>query len=308
MALWLDGKDKIFFQVIAEVFLIIVLENNKKNPDFFVNCLVRLSSSKQSLAGQDLTRIYFEISFLFCTKLKWVQPRWEQYTNSSCFLPRVPAGPAPGGWGPPPPPRWLAPHWGGPAGWTGSRSAAAHCSAPCSPGRCVYRAAVRAAEWGGGFVRNAGRFIQVGGLHHLPERLYQDQTFFMKRLSCLEHLSTLSFSTEMSEMTLCGDTRERVTWKLHRCCAYDVDIFPNWPYVGELGGVVVPVNEAQENLEDQQPHLRILVQREGQQWLQEGAGQSRQHVGGLETCRHLEGTFRVQRPTRKKEKNHFWRH
>lgn len=54
----------------------------------------------------------------------------------------------------------------------------------------------------------------------------------------------------------------------------------------------MPVDEAQEDLEDQQPHLRILVQREGQQWLQEGAGQRRQHVGGLETCRHLEGTFR----------------
>lgn len=65
----------------------------------------------------------------------------------------------------------------------------------------------------------------------------------------------------------------------------------------------MPVDEAQEDLEDQQPHLRILVQREGQQRLQEGAGQRRQHVGGLETCRHLEGTFRgSQKKERQKEK------
>lgn len=63
------------------------------------------------------------------------------------------------------------------------------------------------------------------------------------------------------------------------------------PYVGELGRVVVPVDEAQEDLQDQQPYLRILVEREGQQRLQEGAGQRRQHVGGLETCCHLAAQF-----------------
>lgn len=66
----------------------------------------------------------------------------------------------------------------------------------------------------------------------------------------------------------------------------------------------MPVDETQEDLEDQQPHLRILVQREGKQRLQERAGQSCQHVGGLETCRHLVGTVRVQR---KKEMKQFAR-
>lgn len=63
----------------------------------------------------------------------------------------------------------------------------------------------------------------------------------------------------------------------------------------------MPVDEAQQDLEDQQPHLRVLVQREGQQRLQEGAGQRRQHVGGLEACRHLERTFR--RSKAKKERH-----
>lgn len=64
----------------------------------------------------------------------------------------------------------------------------------------------------------------------------------------------------------------------------------------------MPVDEAQEDLEDQQPHLRVLVQREGQQRLQEGAGQRRQHVGGLETGRHLEGTFRDSKSKKERKK------
>lgn len=63
----------------------------------------------------------------------------------------------------------------------------------------------------------------------------------------------------------------------------------------------MPVDEAQQDLEDQQPHLRVLVQGEGEQRLQEGAGQRRQHVGGLEACRHLERTSR--RSKAKKDRN-----
>lgn len=59
------------------------------------------------------------------------------------------------------------------------------------------------------------------------------------------------------------------------------------PYVGELGCVVVPVDETQEDLEHQQADLWVLCQREGQQRFQERAGQCCQHVGGLETCCHL---------------------
>lgn len=38
---------------------------------------------------------------------------------------------------------------------------------------------------------------------------YRHLTFFMNKLSCLEHLSTLSFSTEMSEMMLHGNKEMR---------------------------------------------------------------------------------------------------
>lgn len=67
----------------------------------------------------------------------------------------------------------------------------------------------------------------------------------------------------------------------------------------------MPVDEAQEDLEDQQPHLRILVEGEGQQWLQEGAGQRRQHVGGLETRCHLEDHSGFKEQNEKKEKTQF---
>ena len=65
----------------------------------------------------------------------------------------------------------------------------------------------------------------------------------------------------------------------HRC----TDI----PDVFKLGLVVVPVDETEEDLEHQQSNLWILGEIEGKQRLQEGARQRSQHVGGLETCRHL---------------------
>lgn len=110
----------------------------------------------------------------------------------------------------------------------------------------------------------------------------------MNKLSCLEHLSALSFSTEMSEMML----RRRDTnhqphtptpaaglWLFYR---------PNDSRdFGKLGPVVVPVDEAEEDLEHQQSNLGVVREREGEQRLQERAGKSCEHVGGLKTCRHL---------------------
>lgn len=48
------------------------------------------------------------------------------------------------------------------------------------------------------------------------------------------------------------------------------------------------IDDADENLQDQQAHLGVLHQREGEQRVQEGGGQGCQHVGGLEAHRHLE--------------------
>lgn len=99
--------------------------------------------------------------------------------------------------------------------------------------------------------------------------IQEDSTFFMNRLSCLEHLSTLSLSTEMSEMLL-------QTQQTHTNCKWSTDrsklinpsssaVQPMYscrntrvPNVGELGSVVVPVDETEQDLKHQQSHLWIL--------------------------------------------------
>lgn len=48
------------------------------------------------------------------------------------------------------------------------------------------------------------------------------------------------------------------------------------------------IDEADEDVQDQQADLRILHQREGEQRVQEGRRQGRQHVGGLEAHSHLQ--------------------
>ena len=84
----------------------------------------------------------------------------------------------------------------------------------------------------------------------------------MNKLSCLEHLSTLSLSTEMSEMMLHKKTtqslRQTVTDVQLSYNSIHANLQTHTPYVGELGRVVVPVDETEEDLEDQQPDLRIL--------------------------------------------------
>lgn len=85
-------------------------------------------------------------------------------------------------------------------------------------------------------------------------------TFFMNKLSCLEHLSTLSFSTEMSEMLLHGNKEMRTTNSLLNIAIKFADKrHKHTPYVGELGRVVVPVDEAEKDLQHQQPDLRVLI-------------------------------------------------
>lgn len=61
------------------------------------------------------------------------------------------------------------------------------------------------------------------------------------------------------------------------------------PDGGELREVVMAIDEADEDFQDEQADVRVLQQREGQERVQEGAGQSRQHVGALEAARHLHG-------------------
>lgn len=48
------------------------------------------------------------------------------------------------------------------------------------------------------------------------------------------------------------------------------------------------IDEADQDLEDEQAYVRVLQQREGQERVQEGAGQSRQHVRALEAACHLD--------------------
>lgn len=82
----------------------------------------------------------------------------------------------------------------------------------------------------------------------------------MNKLSCLEHLSTLSFSTEMSEMLLHGNKEMRTANSLFNVTIKFSDKrHKHTPYVGELGRVVVPVDEAEKDLEHQQPDLWVLV-------------------------------------------------
>lgn len=86
------------------------------------------------------------------------------------------------------------------------------------------------------------------------------------------------------------EQREVVLMNIRRCdIIRSTSVEPSSPYVGELGRVVVPVDEAEQDAQHQQPHLGVLGEGEGQQRLQEGAGQRRQHVGGLEAGCHLDG-------------------
>lgn len=197
----------------------------------------------------------------------------------------VPARRAPGEWGPPPPLRWPAPRWGDPTERRGSRSASDRCSAPCSPGRCVGTAAGHAAsrmhkENDESEERQIERVLwSLSALvfqqfHHKSKYLYVNLTFFMNKLSCLEHLSTLSLSTEMSEMML---HRKKARWLTQivievQQSSNTLQIRPHnlhakapcscrhthTPYVGELGRVVVSVDETEKDLEHQQPNLWIL--------------------------------------------------
>ena len=48
------------------------------------------------------------------------------------------------------------------------------------------------------------------------------------------------------------------------------------------------IDEADEDVQDQQADLGVLHQREGEQRVQERRGQGCQHVGGLEAHRHLQ--------------------
>lgn len=111
----------------------------------------------------------------------------------------------------------------------------------------------------------------------------------MNKLSCLEHLSTLSFSTEMSEMMLRRwDTNDQLHALTPAAAGLRLVYRRNDSRdFGQLGSVVVPVDEAEEDLEHQQSNLGVVRQREGEQRLQERAGESCEHVGGLKTCRHL---------------------
>lgn len=48
------------------------------------------------------------------------------------------------------------------------------------------------------------------------------------------------------------------------------------------------IDEADEDFEDEQADMCVLQQCKGQEWVQEGAGQSYQHVCALEAARHLD--------------------
>ena len=48
------------------------------------------------------------------------------------------------------------------------------------------------------------------------------------------------------------------------------------------------IDEAEQDVDHQQADLGVFGEGEGEQRLQERAGQRRQHVGGLEARRHLE--------------------
>lgn len=87
----------------------------------------------------------------------------------------------------------------------------------------------------------------------------------------------------------CCCMKERNTVKSNDTVWCNLSDYPHShvPYVGELWPVVVSVDKTEQDLKHQQTNLRVLRQREGQQRLQEGAGQRCEHIGGLKTCCYL---------------------
>jgi len=87
-------------------------------------------------------------------------------------------------------------------------------------------------------------------------------TFFMNKLSCLEHLSTFSFSTEMSEMMLHrreGKNNTDGQLQSTRTSAFPHSSAHNYaPYFRKLRPVVMPVDEAEKDLKDKQSNFWIL--------------------------------------------------
>lgn len=87
----------------------------------------------------------------------------------------------------------------------------------------------------------------------------------MNKLSCLEHLSTLSFSTEMSEMLL-HRKKTKETQTVTEVWVYKGSIKTlqsscknnHTPHIGKLGPVFMPVNETEEDLQHQQTDFWIL--------------------------------------------------
>ena len=55
------------------------------------------------------------------------------------------------------------------------------------------------------------------------------------------------------------------------------------------------IDEAEQDVDHQQADLWVFGEGEGEQRLQERAGQGRQHVGGLEAGRHLDPTGEGER-------------
>lgn len=65
---------------------------------------------------------------------------------------------------------------------------------------------------------------------------------------------------------------------------------PSSPDGRELVAVAMTINEADENLQNEETDLGVLHEGGGEKAVQEVAGQGRHHVVALETCGHLRGS------------------